>query len=257
MVDVINTLVTEPVTIHWHGLAQFNTPWMDGAEIITQCPIAPGTSFRYIFLASQTGSFWYHSYSGFQRSDGLAGGLIIKDRSHVYPIEFIDIPEEHTMTLLDWQRQTGTDLYWKELSKLRRFSSEDEPFDSVPTRVGAGGFIRQPTTAADGSAVGIIPFWSVLINGLGKHPELDFKNSILKVFSVQYNETYRFRLIGMMGVYALRFSVDGHGLTLIATDGNYIEPVVADYVILHSGERYDVLIRANQRFLDQSRDSRS
>ena len=246
VVDVINTLVTEPVTIHWHGLAQFNTPWMDGAEIITQCPIAPGTSFRYIFLASQTGSFWYHSHSGFQRSDGLAGGLIIKDRSHVYPLEFIDNPEEHTLTLLDWQRQTGTDLYWKELPKLRRFSSEDEPFDSVPTRVGAGGFIRQPTTAADGSAVGIIPFWSVLINGLGKHPELDFKNSILKVFTVQYNETYRFRLIGMMGVYALRFSVDGHGLTVIATDGNYIEPVVADYVILHSGERYDVLIRANR-----------
>jgi hypothetical protein len=33
---------------------------------------------------------------------------------------------------------------------------------------------------------------------------------------------------------------------VIATDGNYIQPVETDYVILHSGERYDVLVTANQ-----------
>jgi FtsP/CotA-like multicopper oxidase with cupredoxin domain len=243
VVNVINTLATEPITMHWHGLVQFNTPWMDGAEIITQCPIAPGTSFRYIFKASQAGTFWYHSHSGFQRGDGLAGGLVVKDSSDPeYPFNFTDIPEEHTVTLLDWQRQIGTALFWKGLSKLRRFSPLNEPFDSVP--VDESSFIS--TQGADNSGVGIIPFWSVLINGMGKHSDLDFKNSRLKVFSVEVDQTYRFRLIGMMGVYALRFSIDGHRLTVIATDGNYIQPVETDYVILHSGERYDVLVTANQ-----------
>ena len=251
VVDVINTLVTEPVTIHWHGLEQFNTPWMDGAEIITQCPIAPGTSFRYIFKASQAGSFWYHSHSGFQRADGLAGGLIIRDRSDSpdkYPIDFVDIPESHTLTLLDWQREIGTDLFWKGLSKLRRFSPQGDPYDSVPLGVATGpdDFVNITTPTVDASGVGIIPFWSVLINGLGKYPELSFNNSRVSVFSVEPNNTYRFRLIGMMGVYALRVCIDGHKLTVIATDGNYIEPVEADYVILHSGERYDILVNATQ-----------
>ena len=244
VVEVINTLVTEPITIHWHGLEQFNTPWMDGAEIITQCPIAPGTSFRYIFKASQAGTFWYHSHSGFQRGDGLAGGLVIRDSSQQYPMKFIDDPEEHTVTLLDWQRQIGTALYWKGLSKLRRFTPLNEPFDSVP--VDNSSFTLPSTVAADGSGVGIVPFWSVLINGLGKHSDLDFNNSRLKVFTVEREQTYRFRLVGMVGVYALRFSIDGHRPTVIATDGNYIEPVDTDYVILHSGERYDVLVTANQ-----------
>ena len=258
VVDVINALATEPITIHWHGLDQFNTPWMDGAEIITQCPIAPGTSFRYIFKASQAGTFWYHSHSGFQRGDGLAGGFVIRDRSNtdqIYPVYFMDNPEEHTVTLLDWFRQIGTTLFWKGLSKLRRFSPLNEPFDSVPSPDDSGfltppddhsGFVKTPKIAADGSGVGIIPFWSVLINGLGKQPDLDFKDSRLKVFTVQPGNKYRFRLVGIVSVYALRFSVDGHRLTVIATDGNFIRPVEADYVIIHSGERYDILVNANQ-----------
>lgn len=32
-------------TIHWHGLLQKGTPWMDGVPSVTQCPIAPGSTF--------------------------------------------------------------------------------------------------------------------------------------------------------------------------------------------------------------------
>ena len=103
-----------------------------------------------------------------------------------------------------------------------------------------------PTRGVDGSGIGTFPYWSGLINGMGKHPAVDFKNSRLKVFTVQAGKTYRFRLIGAQDFYAYRFSIDGHRLTVIATDANMIQPVVTDYIILHSGERYDFLLTANQ-----------
>lgn len=44
---VYNRLKMEGVTIHWHGLLHKGTPWMDGASMISQCPIMPGQVFEY------------------------------------------------------------------------------------------------------------------------------------------------------------------------------------------------------------------
>ena len=45
-VDVIN-LSDNNTSIHWHGMHQINTPWMDGVAMITQWPILPnGGKFR-------------------------------------------------------------------------------------------------------------------------------------------------------------------------------------------------------------------
>lgn len=46
-VSVKNGLSNEAFTIHWHGMIQKNTPWMDGASMVTQCPINPGDTFLY------------------------------------------------------------------------------------------------------------------------------------------------------------------------------------------------------------------
>ena len=174
----------------------------------------------------------------------MSGALIVKDRSDApkYSIDYLDIPEQHTITLLDWQREDSTTLFWKGLSKLRRRISPSVMLDTVPRP----GEFRFGSSGVDGTGIGTIPFWSALINGLGKHKDMDYKNSRLKVFSVQRGNTYRFRLVGTMSLFCFRVSIDGHRMTVIATDGNYIEPVETDYVIIHAGERYDVLVTANQ-----------
>ena len=53
---------------------------------------------------------------------------------------------------------------------------------------------------------------------------------------------YRFRIIGAQSLYAYKFSIDSHKLRVIATDGHFIEPVEVDYIIVHSGERYDFIL---------------
>lgn len=85
--DTIRVLVNnltpnESITIHWHGIDQWNTPWMDGVHGVSQCGIPPGASFTYEFqLHNQRGTFWYHSHFSLQSTDGLYGPLVRRSHS--------------------------------------------------------------------------------------------------------------------------------------------------------------------------------
>ena len=48
-ITIINTLHTDSVTVHFHGLYQKGTPHMDGLAFISQCPILPGQTFVHRF----------------------------------------------------------------------------------------------------------------------------------------------------------------------------------------------------------------
>lgn len=39
--------MSEGTSIHWHGLTQRGTPYMDGVSMVTQCPISAHTFFDY------------------------------------------------------------------------------------------------------------------------------------------------------------------------------------------------------------------
>ncbi|CAD6230944.1 GSCOCG00006890001-RA-CDS [Cotesia congregata] len=60
-------------------------------------------------------------------------------------------------------------------------------------------------------------------------------------------ERYRFRLINSFGsVCPAQITFQGHELTLIATDGEPVQPVQVNTIISFSGERYDFVINADQ-----------
>ncbi|CAN1224625.1 L-ascorbate oxidase [Linum grandiflorum] len=73
VVDLKNGLGTENVAIHWHGIRQIGSPWADGTEGVTQCPILPGDTFRYKFVVDRPGTYLYHAHYGMQREAGLYG----------------------------------------------------------------------------------------------------------------------------------------------------------------------------------------
>ena len=247
LVDVYNRLSSEATSIHWHGMHQMNTPWMDGVEHITQCGIAPSSSFRYIFQAYPPGTHWYHSHSGAQRTDGLFGALIVREDTLPNIPEFrnlLDLPKEHTITLIDWQRENSLDLFAQIHAGIRFFEQDGVP----PTPEANTEDPRVPRTCSpDGTEVGPVSYWSGLINGLGKYRTVPYVKSKLSVFTVQPGLKYRFRLIGAQSLFAYRFSIDEHTMTVIATDGHFVDPVTVDFIIIHSGERYDFILQAKDR----------
>ena len=245
-VNVINRLASESISIHWHGMHQRNSNWMDGVAHVTQCGIPPLANFTYIFNASQYGTHWYHSHSGAQRTDGLFGALIVNERNddnieevmaQVSVSRIIDLPGEHTLTLLDWQKANSIDLFTQIHSSIRYFDVEKAEDLILP------GAEAPRTISSDGAEVGPVTYWSGLINGKGRHKTVPYNKSNLSIFDVSPDTVYRFRLIGAQSLFAYRFSIDRHNMTVIATDGEYIEPVDVDYIIIHSGERYDFLLR--------------
>lgn len=74
---IVKNNLSEPTTIHWHGIQVPNN--MDGIPDETQKPIQPGDTFTYEFTAKPAGTYWYHSHfnSDKQISVGLSGAFVI------------------------------------------------------------------------------------------------------------------------------------------------------------------------------------
>ena len=254
-IRVHNNLTTEGISIHWHGMHQRGTPWMDGVGQVTQCPIGPQSSFSYRYKATPSGTFWYHSHSGAQRTDGFYGALIVKEKRQrmknirhklrkqgvrrAFKIQ--DLPEQHTLTLLDWQQEESLDLFTQIQGAVGFYPGKAHGEVPTPEDV-----MYNRTDSFEGAGVGPIPYFSGIINGKGRHADVPYIQTRLSIFTVQAGKTYRFRLVGAQGLYAYRFSIDGHKLTVVGTDGYWLEPVKeVDYIIIHTGERYDFLLSAN------------
>ena len=244
-VTVCNELPdVEGISIHWHGMHQVETTSMDGVAFISQNPILTHQCYKYEFKAFPAGTHWYHAHSGAHRTDGLYGALIVKDNLTVYGDMVKDCPEQHTLLLMDWQKEPSIDLFYQIRSSLGFFqikSSLDDTSDPYEE--------YKDARAADNTPVGPIPFWSGIINDKGRHYDKNgaHNNAKLNVFYVTRNEQYRFRLIGAQALYAYKFSIQNHSLTVVATDGTQIESITdVHYVIVNTGERYDIIVNANQ-----------
>ena len=248
-ITVFNELKNvEGIAIHWHGIHQRGTPEADGVAYITQNPILPLHSYTYTFKASPAGTHWYHAHSGEQRTDGLYGAFIVKDTlpGNVYDYDY---PEKHTLILMDWQREATIDSFHSINSNLRYF--KEVPID-VPPYIQYIPF-DYFTFGPDKLAISPIPFWSGIINDKGRFYDGNGRPNIanpncdnLNCFNVSQGSHYRFRLIGAQAHFAFRFSIEEHSLTVVASDGSPINSIEdVDYVIVSPGERYDVIVHAN------------
>ncbi|XP_055636865.1 uncharacterized protein LOC129775791 [Toxorhynchites rutilus septentrionalis] len=111
IVDVENHLMGESTTIHWHGLHQKRTPYMDGVPHISQCPISPETTFRYTFKADNPGTHFWHSHTGMQRGDGAFGALIIRRDNDPQRIMYDYDLSDHVITVQDWGHVGGVQMF--------------------------------------------------------------------------------------------------------------------------------------------------
>jgi FtsP/CotA-like multicopper oxidase with cupredoxin domain len=231
-VKVINELGV-PTSVHWHGMHQRGTWQMDGVEGVSRPPIPAGSEFLYEFRAEPAGTHWYHAHVGVQYGEGLFGPLIVEERR---PAATYD--REEVLLINDWFLEPGEVL----LDRLVKGAG-----------MKAGMKPGHPAGGPDGPArrrrggmkdVGDVPLQSVLFNGKGRAP--GDTRSPLAALEVKKGETVRLRLINGSSTYAFRFRIDGHPLTVIAADGMPVRPVTVDDLLLGVGERYDVLLEADQ-----------
>ncbi|XP_034256148.1 laccase-like isoform X2 [Thrips palmi] len=218
-VTVHNHMPEQSTSVHWHGLQQHGTPYMDGVPFVTQCPVQPHSAFRYSFRADNAGTHFWHSHTGCQRADGALGMLTVrvpKVEDPHGPLYDEDLPE-HGILVWDW---THTPAASKFLA--HHHAGDDNKADSVLIN-GKGAARRFPSP--DGSPV-LTP---------------------REVFTVTKGLRYRFRLInaGFLNC-PLELSIDNHTLLVVASDGADVKPVRVDSLVSYAGERWDVVVEADQ-----------
>ncbi|KAF5209073.1 ferroxidase fet3 [Clavispora lusitaniae] len=124
-----NMMDDRNASLHFHGLFMKSENHMDGPEYVTQCPIPPGHSFVYDFVVKQTGTYWYHSHSGSQYSDGLRGIFIIEEKKKDdYPFDFdVDLP----LSVTDYYHEESKNIIKKMLSRYNPTGAEPIPQNAL------------------------------------------------------------------------------------------------------------------------------
>jgi FtsP/CotA-like multicopper oxidase with cupredoxin domain len=110
-VEVKNRLMSEGTTIHWHGIHQRSTPYMDGVPHVSQCAILPGQNFRYNFQAENSGTHFWHSHLGLQRGDGVYGALVVRNSEEPHEDLYDFDMTEHILITNDWTHTTSVSVF--------------------------------------------------------------------------------------------------------------------------------------------------
>ncbi|KAL0572350.1 laccase, multicopper oxidase, benzenediol:oxygen oxidorectuctase [Marasmius crinis-equi] len=226
-INVVNNLdddtMLQSTSIHWHGFVQKGTAWADGVAFVSQCPIPKGDSFLYDFsTGDQAGTFWYHSHLSTQYCDGLRGPIVVYD------------PEDPYLSLYDVD--DGKSTYYIRLIPTPH---------AIPSRLESTVITLSDWYHTKAKQIAFGTPDSTLINGLGRWSQGDL-TAPLSVITVESGKRYRLRVVNTACDPMYDFHIDQHNFTVIEADSVSHQPVTADSVKIYAGQRYSVILEANQ-----------
>jgi CopA family copper-resistance protein len=231
----VSNKTNEPTSVHWHGILL--PGMMDGAPGFNGFRgISPGQSFTYTFHIRQSGTYWYHSHSGTQDQSVL--GAIVIDPTEPSPVQgdreyvvlFGDLTPENSDAVL---RKLKADPGYYNYSKRTIFDffrdSKEQGFGpALRDRMAWGQMRMDPTDLAD------VTGYTFLVNG--KAPQQN------ETFLFRRGERVRLRLINGAAMTFFDVRIPGLKMTVVAADGNDVEPVVVDELRIGIAERYDIIV---------------
>lgn len=231
--------LNEPTSIHWHGLILPSE--MDGVPNISNDfqGINPGETFTYRFKAAQSGTYWYHSHSGFQEQTGLYGPIVI-DPIEKDPVAY---DQDYVVMLSDWTDENPMDVYSK-LKKLSHYYNFNErTHEDLMNDVEQKGlentwndrkmWNQMRMSQRDLSDVTGYTY-TYLTNGLT--PDKGWVGLFNK------GEKIRLRFINGSAMTFFDVRIPGLKMTVVSADGQNIDPVLVDEFRLGVAETYDVIV---------------
>jgi len=226
-----------PTSIHWHGII---LPFqMDGVPGLSFDGIAPGETFLYRFQVRQSGTYWYHSHSGYQEQTGLYGPLVIEpagpDRHRT--------DRDYVVMLNDWTDEDPERIYAR-LKKQSDYYNFAQP--TVPD------FFRDVREKGLSQALAMRRMW----NEMRMNPT-DFADVSGCTYTYLMNgaapagnwtgifkpgEKIRLRFINGSAQTIFDVRIPGLKMTVISADGQDVEPVSVDEFRISVAETYDVIV---------------
>jgi FtsP/CotA-like multicopper oxidase with cupredoxin domain len=236
---VVHNLLRESTSLHWHGLFLPNKE--DGVPLLTQMPIKAGTTHTYRFPIIQNGTHWYHSHFGLQEQIGMYGSFIMHKRADdkTFRKGIDDLPEIPIM-LSEWTNLKPENVHRMLANANDWFAIKKGATQSYTEAIRNGHFKTKLTNeykrmlAMD---VSDVYYNRVLMNG---NHLTDLKTVDGK--SLKAGDKIRLRISngGASSYFWLRYA--GGKMSVVASDGNDVEPVEVDRLIIAVSETYDIVV---------------
>ena len=230
-----------PTSIHWHGII---LPFrMDGVPGISFDGIAPGETFVYRFPVRQSGTYWYHSHSGFQEQVGMYGPIVIEPAGpERYPSD-----RDYVVMLNDWTDENPARI-------LARLKEQGDYYNRARPTV--PDFFHDVRDKGLHQALAMRKMW----NAMRMNPT-DFSDVSGYTYTYLMNgtapagnwtglfkpgEKIRLRFINGSSMSIFDVRIPGLKMTVVSADGQDVEPVPVDEFRIAVAETCDVIVEPRE-----------
>lgn len=237
-IHVYNQL-KESTSLHWHGVYLPNKE--DGVPNLTQMPIEPNTKHIYRFPIIQNGTHWYHSHSGLQEQIGMYGNFIMlkKQDDATFRKGIDDLPTV-PIVLSEWTDHKPETVHRMLHTATDWFAIKKNATQSYAEAMKEGHFktkLKNEWKRMLAMDVSDVYYDKIFMNGHANSEITHIDGKQLKA-----GDKIRLRISngGASSYFWLTYA--GGKMTIVASDGNDVEPVEADRLIIAVSETYDVII---------------
>lgn len=235
-IEVRNNLAMDS-SIHWHGIIL--PTGMDGVPGLSFDGIAPGQSFKYEFTLQQSGTYWYHSHSGFQEQTGMYGAIVVEPKDPA-PYSY---DRDYVVMLSDWSDEQPQDIY-ANLKKMPHYYNIDERT--------LADFSRDVKQKGLGATLDDRAMWNSMLMS-----DTDISDVTGKTYTFLMNgktpvdgwvgefkkgEKILLRIINAAAMTFFDVRIPGLKMTVVASDGNYVQPITVEELRIGVAETYDVIV---------------
>jgi len=236
---VTNNLA-EDSSIHWHGLILPSN--MDGVPGLSFAGIKPGETFEYQFNVNQSGTYWYHSHSGYQEPTGMYGALVI-DPKEPDPVSY---DRDYVVMLSDWSDEKPEDIYAKLKKRSDYYNFRERTAGDLWSDIKGKGLAQ---TWSDRSMWNRSRMSERDISDVTGYTYTYLMNGVTPndgwVGLFKRGEKVRLRFINGSSMTLFDVRIPGLKMTVVASDGQNIQPVSVDEFRIGVAETYDVVVEPN------------
>ncbi|MCX6207885.1 MAG: multicopper oxidase domain-containing protein [Bacteroidetes bacterium] len=235
----VHNELKESTSLHWHGLFLPNKE--DGVPYLTQMPIEPNTTHVYRFPIVQNGTHWYHSHSGLQEQIGMYGSMILNKRSDDVTFrKGIDDLPTIPLILSEWTDYNPNNVHRMLHNATDWFAIKKGSTQSYAEAIKENHFgtkVKNDFKRMLAMDVSDVYYDKFLMNG---EPE-----SQLAQFKAGDKVRLRISNGGASTYFWLNYG--GGKFQVVANDGNDVEPIEVDRLIIAVSETYDIVVTVPEK----------
>ncbi len=231
---VVHNELNETTSLHWHGLFLPNRE--DGVPYLTQMPIQPHTTHTYRFPIIQHGTHWYHSHSGLQEQIGMYGSFIMNKKTNdkTFRKGIDDLPTV-PIILSEWTNYNPNNVHRMLHNATDWFAIKKGTTQSYSEAIKQGYLgikIKNEWKRQLAMDVSDVYYDRFLMNGKNESQLTQFKGG----------DKVRLRISNGGASTYFWLTYAGGKITVVANDGNDVEPIEVDRLIIAVSETYDVIV---------------